>query len=86
MCSGCPKRDFSAPLRAWMSRDLAPLVREVVHDGVLVESGFLRREALQQLVAEDAAGQQDRAKHLWHILTLEYWYRSAVGARRVEAA
>jgi len=81
-----PKGLFSAPLRAWMSRDLAPLVREVVHDGVLVESGFLRREALQQLVAEDAAGQQDRAKHLWHILTLEYWYRSAVGARRVEAA
>jgi asparagine synthase (glutamine-hydrolysing) len=81
-----PKGLFSAPLRAWMSRDLAPLVREVVHDGVLVTSGFLQREALQRLVAEDAAGQQDRSKHLWHILTLEYWYRSAVGTRRVEAA
>jgi asparagine synthase (glutamine-hydrolysing) len=73
-----PKGLFSAPLRAWMSRDLAPLVREVVNEGVLVKSGFLRREALQRLVDEDAAGQQDRAKHLWHILTLEYWYRGAV--------
>ncbi|MEW2507875.1 asparagine synthase (glutamine-hydrolyzing) [Amycolatopsis sp. CA-161197] len=72
-----PKGLFSAPLRAWMSRDLAPLVREVVNEGVLVESGFLQREALQKLVAEDAAGQQDRAKHLWHVLTLEYWYRAA---------
>jgi len=81
-----PKGVFSAPLRAWMSRDLAPLVREVVHDGVLVASGFLQREALQRLVTEDATGQQDRSKHLWHILTLEYWYRSAVGTRRVEAA
>ena len=72
-----PKGLFSAPLRAWMSRDLAPLVREVVHDGVLVRSGLLQREALQRLVAEDASGQQDRAKHLWHILTLEYWYRGA---------
>jgi asparagine synthase (glutamine-hydrolysing) len=63
-----------------MSRDLAPLVREVVNEGVLVESGFLRRDALQKLVAEDAAGQQDRAKHLWHILTLEYWYRGAQAA------
>ncbi|MEV4596429.1 asparagine synthase (glutamine-hydrolyzing) [Amycolatopsis sp. NPDC049253] len=72
-----PKGLFSAPLRAWMSRDLAPLVQEVVNEGVLVESGFLQREALQKLVAEDAAGQQDRAKHLWHVLTLEYWYRAA---------
>jgi asparagine synthase (glutamine-hydrolysing) len=72
-----PKGLFSAPLRAWMSRDLAPLMREVVNDGVLVKSGFLQQEALQRLVDEDAAGQQDRSKHLWHILTLEHWYRSA---------
>ncbi|MDQ3886216.1 MAG: asparagine synthase C-terminal domain-containing protein, partial [Actinomycetota bacterium] len=80
-----PKGLFSAPLRAWMSRDLAPLVREVVHDGVLVSSGFLQRDALARLVAEDASGQQDRSKHLWHILTLEYWYRgaAAAGAREV---
>ncbi|MFF8520670.1 asparagine synthase (glutamine-hydrolyzing) [Streptomyces werraensis] len=72
-----PKGLFSAPLRAWMSRDLAPLVREVVHDGLLVRSGFLRREALARMVAEDAAGQRDFSKHLWHVLTLEHWYRDA---------
>lgn len=72
-----PKGLFSAPLRAWMSRDLAPLVREVVNEGVLVNSGFLRRDALQRLVDEDASGREDRSKHLWHILTLEHWYRSA---------
>ncbi|MFD9892247.1 asparagine synthase (glutamine-hydrolyzing) [Amycolatopsis sp. NPDC059027] len=75
-----PKGLFSAPIRAWMSRDLAPVVREVVNDGELVKSGFLRREALQRLVDEDAAGQQDRSKHLWHVLTLEYWYRGATAA------
>jgi asparagine synthase (glutamine-hydrolysing) len=72
-----PKGLFSAPLRAWMSRDLAPLVDEVVNDGLLVKSGFLRQDALRRLVAEDASGQQDRSKHLWHILTMEYWYRGA---------
>jgi len=72
-----PKGLFSAPLRAWMSRDLAPLMREVVNEGVLVSSGLLRQEALQRLVDADAAGQQDFSKHLWHILTLEYWYRAA---------
>ncbi|MFI6938017.1 asparagine synthase (glutamine-hydrolyzing) [Streptomyces sp. NPDC050418] len=72
-----PKGLFSAPLRAWMSRDLAPLVQEVIHDGELVRSGFLRRDALRRLAAEDAAGAQDHSKHLWHVLTLEYWYRGA---------
>ncbi|HET8641850.1 MAG TPA: asparagine synthase (glutamine-hydrolyzing) [Pseudonocardiaceae bacterium] len=81
-----PKGLFSAPLRAWMSRDLAPLVDDVVNDGELVRSGFLSGEALRRLVAQDASGQQDRSKHLWHVLTLEYWYRSAVDARRVAAA
>lgn len=83
-----PKGLFSAPLRAWMSRDLAPLVQEVLHDGVLVSSGFLQRDALARLVAEDAAGRQDRSKHLWHILTLEYWYRgaTATGAGQDRAA
>ena len=77
-----PKGLFSAPLRAWMSRDLAPLVDEVVNSGALVSAGFLQRDALRRLVAEDAAGQQDRAKHLWHIVTLEYWYRAAIAADR----
>jgi asparagine synthase (glutamine-hydrolysing) len=52
-------------------------VREVVNDGELVRSGILRRDALKRMVAEDAAGQQDFSKHLWHVLTLEYWYRDA---------
>ena len=75
-----PKGLFSAPLRAWMSRDLAPLVREVVNEGALVTSGLLNADALRKLVAEDGSGQEDRAKHLWHVLTLEYWYRSATEA------
>jgi asparagine synthase (glutamine-hydrolysing) len=75
-----PKGLFSAPLRAWMSRDLAPVVQEIVDSGVLVSAGFVQQEALRRLVAEDASGQQDRAKHLWHIVTLEYWYRGAAAA------
>jgi asparagine synthase (glutamine-hydrolysing) len=75
-----PKGLFSAPLRAWMSRDLAPMVAEVVNDGMLVSSGFLRRDALRRLVAEDSSGHEDRSKHLWHVLTLEHWYRQAKAA------
>ncbi|MFC5996700.1 asparagine synthase (glutamine-hydrolyzing) [Pseudonocardia hispaniensis] len=80
-----PKGLFSAPLRAWMSRDLAPLVHAVANEGVLVSSGFLRRDAVARLIDEDASGREDRSKHLWHLLTLEYWYRGAT-ARGVLAA
>ena len=29
------------------------------------------------MVADDAAGQRDRSKQLWQMLTLEHWYRGA---------
>lgn len=81
-----PKGLFSAPLRAWMSRDLAGLVRETVEEGLLASSGLLDRAALRRLVAEDAAGREDRAKHLWHIVTLEHWYRGAAVSDGAHAA
>jgi asparagine synthase (glutamine-hydrolysing) len=79
-----PKGLFSAPLRSWMSGALAPLVSEMVADGELVAAGFLRRDAVRRLIAQDAARSEDRAKHLWHLLTLEFWYRQA-GAAGVSA-
>ena len=42
-----PKASFGAPLRAWVTNDLGPLIDDVLLDGQLVSSGFLRRPALQ---------------------------------------
>lgn len=68
-----PKALFSAPLRAWMQRDLRDLVDETVVDGSLVRSGFLRRAAVRRLVADDRSGREDRSKQLWQLMTLELW-------------
>jgi len=70
-----PKGSFSAPLRAWIGRDLRELVDEVVVSGELVRSGFLRRSAVEQLVADERAGREDRSKQIWQLLTLELWCR-----------
>ncbi|MDQ4131411.1 MAG: asparagine synthase C-terminal domain-containing protein, partial [Actinomycetota bacterium] len=70
-----PKGLFSAPLRAWVRRDLARLVDDVVVAGELVGSGFLRRGAVEDLVQQDRTGREDHAKQIWHILTLELWLR-----------
>jgi asparagine synthase (glutamine-hydrolysing) len=68
-----PKASFSAPLRAWISRDLRTVVDDQLLGGKLVGSGFLQRPALERLVADDRAGRQDNAKQIWQLLSLELW-------------
>jgi asparagine synthase (glutamine-hydrolysing) len=78
-----PKGLFSAPLRAWVRRDLREMVDELVLGGDLVASGFIRRPAAERLVEEDRAGREDRSKQIWQLLTLELWCRQmrALGVR-----
>jgi len=70
-----PKASFSAPIRAWVGRDLRGLVDDVLLDGELVRSGLLQRAGVAQLVADDRLGRQDRAKQIWQLLSLELWYQ-----------
>jgi asparagine synthase (glutamine-hydrolysing) len=72
-----PKASFSAPLRAWVAHELRPVVDEVLLKGELVQSGFLRRSALEKLVEEERTGREDRSKQIWQLLTLELWLKNA---------
>ncbi len=69
-----PKASFSAPLRAWISHDLRGLVDEKLVRGELVDAGFLQRGPLEDLIADDRNGREDRSKQIWQLLTLEIWY------------
>ena len=75
-----PKASFGVPLRAWMSRDLRPLVDEQLVHGDLVTGGWLDRQAVQTLVDEDRSGREDRSYQLWQLLTLELWTKNARSA------
>jgi asparagine synthase (glutamine-hydrolysing) len=75
-----PKASFGAPLRAWVSNDLGPLIDDVLLDGRLVSSGFLRRPPLRQMVADQRSGKRDQSKQLWQLLSMELWYRGALAA------
>lgn len=72
-----PKASFSAPLRAWVSRDLKEVVDDQLLRGELVERGMIRLAPLARLVADDRAGRADRSKEIWQLLTLETWCREA---------
>lgn len=75
-----PKASFGAPLRAWVTNDLGPLIDDVLVNGQLVSSGFLRRSPLQQMVTEQRSGRRDQSKQLWQLLSMELWYRGAMAA------
>jgi len=72
-----PKGLFSAPLRAWIRRDLQDMVEEVVAGGELVTSGLLDKARVREMIDEDRNGRADRSKEIWQLLTLELWYGQA---------
>ncbi len=71
-----PKASFSVPLRAWVRNDLQEIINDVLVGGELAESGIIHVGALRQLIQDEQAGRQDRAKQIWQLLTLELWYRN----------
>ena len=75
-----PKASFGAPLRAWVTNDLGPLIDDVLVHGQLVSSGFLRLPPLRQMVSDQRSGRQDQSKQLWQLLSMEMWYRSVLAA------
>jgi asparagine synthase (glutamine-hydrolysing) len=75
-----PKASFGAPLRAWITNDLGPLIDDVLLEGHLVRSGFLRPAPLRTMVADQRAGRLDLSKQLWQMLSMELWYRGAMQA------
>jgi asparagine synthase (glutamine-hydrolysing) len=75
-----PKASFGAPLRAWVTNDLGPLIDDVLLDGRLVSSGFLRPAPLRQMVVDQRSGRRDQSKQLWQLLSMELWYRGALAA------
>jgi asparagine synthase (glutamine-hydrolysing) len=75
-----PKASFGAPLRAWVTNDLGPLIDDVLLGGELVSSGFLRPPPLRQMVSDQRSGRRDQSKQLWQLLSMELWYRTALEA------
>ena len=75
-----PKASFSAPLRAWVRNDLQEVINDVLVHGELASSGFIQVGELRQLIQDEQAGREDRAKHIWQLLTLELWYRNVRSA------
>ena len=73
-----PKAGFGAPLRAWIDKDLRPLVDDCLSPAAVRERGLFEAAAVQQLVRDNEAGTADNALRIWALLVLELWQRTFV--------
>lgn len=69
------KRGFSLPLKHWLRHDFAPLVRQLLPAGSLVNAGWFRADTITRLMDEHVSGQCDHTHRLWALLWLELWRR-----------
>jgi asparagine synthase (glutamine-hydrolysing) len=73
-----PKAGFGAPLRAWIDRDLRPLVDDCLSPAAVRERGLFDPAAVGKLVRDNEAGTSDNALRIWALLVLELWQRTFV--------
>lgn len=78
--AGRGKRGFGVPLAEWFRGELRPLARELLLDERTRTRGWFRREAVERLLEDHAAGRTDHGHRLWTLTMLELWQRTHVEA------
>jgi hypothetical protein len=63
------------PGSAWIHRDLADMVEDLVAGGTPVTSGLHDKQIVQTMIDDDRRGVGDQFMEIWQLLTLELWYR-----------
>lgn len=70
-----PKAPFGAPLRAWMHRELSPMVERLLSKESIERRGYFNYEFVQKIIADNQSGKRDYGHRLWGLLTFEIWHR-----------
>jgi asparagine synthase (glutamine-hydrolysing) len=73
------KAGFGAPIRAWLERDLAPMLDDLLSEETVRRRGLVRPETVARLRADNAAGRADNSFQIYALLSLELWLDTFVG-------
>ena len=74
------KRGFGTPMGAWLKRELAPMLRDLLAPTVLQRRGLFYPPVIDRLVADHRANRIDGTDALIALMNLEIWscvYRDA---------
>ena len=69
------KRGFGTPMGAWLKRELAPLLRQLLAPEVIARRGLFRQPMIDRLVADHEANRIDGTDALTALMNLEIWSR-----------
>lgn len=69
------KRGFVIPASSWLRTDLAPYVSAALDNPQFLDRGWIRPDAVRQLLREHASGTHDWGNQIWTLLVLEVWAR-----------
>ena len=75
-----PKMGFGVPISRWFRGELRQLGSDLLLDERARARGWFRREAVERLLNDHAAGRADHAHRLWCLVMLELWQRTHVEA------
>jgi asparagine synthase (glutamine-hydrolysing) len=75
------KRGFGTPMGAWLKRDLAPMLRNVLSPRSLTERGLVHPHVVQRLIADHEASRVDGTDRLLALVNLEIWCRVYIDGR-----
>jgi asparagine synthase (glutamine-hydrolysing) len=75
------KRGFGTPMGAWLKRELAPMLAQVLSPASIAARGLFRPGPVQRLIAQHQANRIDGTDRLLSLLNLEIWSRVYLDAR-----
>ena len=75
------KRGFGTPMGAWLKRELAPVLRELLSPAVVRRRGLFDAEVVAGLVADHENNRADGTDALLALLNLEVWSRVFLDGR-----
>jgi len=75
------KRGFGTPMGAWLKRELAPVLKQLLSDETLRRRSLFHPAAVRSLVASHEANEIDGTDSLLSLMNLEIWSRIHLDGR-----
>jgi len=72
------KAGFSAPVRAWLVRDLRDMVEDLLSESNINQRGYFNYQSVRRLIDENMSGREDNNLKIFQLLTLELWHRTFI--------
>jgi asparagine synthase (glutamine-hydrolysing) len=71
---------FGVPIEQWFRNELRPFAADLLLSKRATERGYFRRDTIEQILDEHAAGARAWHYQIWNLVMLEMWHREVVEA------